>query len=169
MTEIEKKKEETKPRRKWDMINEEMITTLKQQGQDITMALSDPTQALIIVPQKLAIQTIGTTSDLEELLALTKKGTYQYSRNLCINHLNDSLRQYFLKKSTQVYLEKEYNVLIKVNGRYKEDINQEFYGKDINLFLNSGKINSIPKYKIPLHLSIQANNMMELETALNSI
>lgn len=133
------------------------------------MALSDPTQALIVVPQKLAIQTIGTSSDLEELLALTKKGTYQYSKNICINHLNETLRQYFLKKSTQVYLEKEYNVLIKVNGNYKEDISEEIYGNDIDVFLNSGKMNSMPKNKIPLHLSIKGNNMMELDTALNSI
>ena len=166
----EKIKEETKPKKKWDVINDDFLKTLKKKGHDISLAVSDPTQALIVVPQKLAISTIGRL-ELTEILSELKKGTYEQSRNICINHLNSNLRTYFLKSSTHEYLKREYNVLANVRGNYREDIEgTEYFNEDNGKHNHSkNKTENNMNNKLPLHLVLKGDSSKELDSAMFAI
>ncbi|EKE40391.1 hypothetical protein ENUP19_0078G0031 [Entamoeba nuttalli] len=162
MSVTDKIHEEKKPKKKWDLVNEDFLKLLKEKGQNISIAISDPTQALIVVPQKVAIATIGS-NDLEDLLAQQKKGTFEYSKNICINHLDQTLRTCLLKTSTHKHLQKEYNILVCVKGNYQPQFEEkEFDPDDSSTYINKCG-------QIPLYLLVRGDTEKELNRGVNAI
>ena len=159
---MSKEKEEKKPK-KWDVVNHEFLKTLKEQGQNIAVAITDPTQALIVVPQNLTLATVGTL-DLENLLTQsTKKGSFECSDNVCINHLDVSLRNQLLKTYTHEHILKSLKLHISVRGTYQP----EFKGKEFNPNESSTYVNK--KGETPLYLDVRADTQKELKEGIESL
>ncbi|ELP92594.1 hypothetical protein EIN_074370 [Entamoeba invadens IP1] len=149
-------------RKKWDVVNTEFLRTLKEQGQNISVAITDPTQALIVVPQQFALATIGQ-NDLDAFLKELKKGTFEYTKSICINHLNPYLRGQLLKSVTHEFLMKEFNVHVFVKGNYQED----FHGTEFDPDDNSTYVNKCGQ--TPLYLFVKGDTPRELEEGEKNI
>ncbi|KAL7721715.1 K Homology domain-containing protein [Entamoeba marina] len=156
------KNDEKKPRKKWDVVNHDFLKMLKEQGQNISVAITDPTQALITVPQRVALATIGT-SDFDAFLAQQKKGTHEYSENICINHLDGSLRSRLLKSYTHELLLKEYNIHVSVGGVHQPD----FHGTEFNPDDATSYVNKCGQS--PLYLLVKGSTPKELKSGLDAI